>query len=174
MAVARVEVAADLFDIDADHPGRVRPVDHGEDPPGLRQLADLLHGQDEAGGRGDVTAVDHARPRGDPLLDQLHDLLRALRRRWNGDPADHQVPVPGHVIPGVVHRSVFLVCGQDLVPGRQAPDAAGENVHAIGQVRDHRGVLRVGPDERGQLGLDDFLQAVGKLTEPWGSSASLS
>ena len=94
--------------------------------------AQLLDGEDERRGRGDVAQIDHPGPGRHAGPDAFREFVGPERQ---GNLHGH-VPgarVPAYEVPGVVAGAILVVRGENLVPGPQG-DGARHGVHAVGGI----------------------------------------
>lgn len=155
MAVPRVEVGADIGEIQVDLPRCVGAVDDRDDPGVTCTSAQVLDREATRRLRRDVAGEQDSRP-----------VVRAgpeVVQRLEG-PADVLEPIPfRQVLPEQVVRPVLVVGREHLVP-RAETQRARNDVHAHRDVLHEEQALGIGADVSGQLDAG-CRELVGHLTE---------
>src|SRR5262249_49290445 len=127
VAVAPVEVAGDLGEVQVQEGGGVGAVDDGEDAALLRLGAQLAGGQPQAGGGEDVAEEEQPGALGHGLCGGVDDLGGILGQGGQGESADGQPEAPSGALPAPVHGAVLVVGEQDLAGGGE-PERRGDEV----------------------------------------------
>ena len=127
--VAGVAIRADGFQVKGQLPGRVRPVNDGQDALPPRAGAYLRDREYQRRWRGDVAEDDGARARRDFGKKRLDEVVVADigQRHLMADNA--RAALGGFVVQQAVNCAVFVVAGQDFVARRQRQGAHSQ-IHA--------------------------------------------
>jgi hypothetical protein len=115
VAVASIEIGAEIVQRERNVTGRMRAIHDGDDASLSRAANEFWHRQDQRRRRGnmaddeDTCALRHARP------DLLHHLRVAARRQADRLRAIDRANLLGEKAPRALDRAVLVICSQDLV-----------------------------------------------------------